>query len=42
MTNEIFNSLWDWSYQAESFSIRDFADSIGMTYKKIHDLFKEK
>jgi hypothetical protein len=41
MTNELFNQLWEWSHLEDSFSICDFADSIGMTYKEIHDLSKE-
>lgn len=41
MANKLFNQLWEWSHQEDSFSIRDFADSVGMTYKAIHDLSKE-
>lgn len=41
MTNELFNQLWEWSYLEGSFTIRDFAKSIEMTYKTIYDLSKE-
>lgn len=41
MTNALFNQLEEWSQQEDSYTIRDFAKSIGTTCKAFYDLSKE-
>ena len=39
--DEIFDQLKEWSQREDSFSIRDYAEEIGVPYKKILELSKE-
>ena len=41
ISNELFRELLEWSKKENSYSIRDFAEIVGVPYRKIQELSKE-